>query len=109
KARVQAGAAEDARVVGREDAQHEVLVEVVAAAEAAQPLVDDVERLRLVRRPRHPRAQVREAPVDGVLEERRVLRLPAAQDEPVSLEPVGGRHRVTPPFNTVPYNTSPCA
>src|SRR5919198_802277 len=66
--RVQAGPAHDLVLVAAEDAVGEVLAEVELAAELAQERDLVGERLRLVRRPRHPREQVVDAAVDGVLE-----------------------------------------
>src|SRR5207244_5881322 len=86
--RMQAGASNGARLVRLEDTHDQVLVPVVAGAEGPQPLVHRVEGLRLVRRPRHPRPQMLEAAVDGVLEERCVLGLPAPDDETLGLDSV---------------------
>ena len=86
---MQPRAAEAARVVGREHAHDPVLVAVVLRAKVAQAFVDDVERLGLVGRPRHPRPQVVEASVDGVLQERRILGVVAAEDETLGLDPYG--------------------
>src|SRR5207245_6613119 len=51
-----------------------------------------VERLRLESRPRHPRKQMLDARVDCFLDQRRVLGVVAADDEPLGLDPVRSRH-----------------
>src|SRR5581483_2280518 len=52
---------------------------------------DDPELLGVRRRPRHPRPPMVAAAVDRVLEQRRVGRVPAADDETLRLEPVRRR------------------
>ncbi len=82
------GAAEQLGFVGGEDPVREVLAGDEAGAEGLDELDLLLERLRLVERPRHPRLQVLEARVDRVLQQRRVARLVAADDEPLRLDPV---------------------
>ena len=86
--RVQSRSADDLGFVGGEDPVDEVLAEVELASEGSQELHLLCQRLRLVVCPRHPRAQMVEARVDCVLQERRVARLPAAQDETLGDDPV---------------------
>src|SRR5204863_10149081 len=79
--RVQAAPAQHALLGGIEDRVDRVRAEVELAAELAQELDFLGEGLRLVAGPRHPRPQVLEARVDRLLEQRRVTRIPAADDE----------------------------
>ena len=90
---MQAAAAERARLVRVEDAVDVLLAEIELPAKLARQLHLLVERLRLVPRPRHPRPQVLEARVDRLLHQRRIVGLPAAQDETRRLDPVrNGAH-----------------
>ena len=88
---MEAAAADRLGLVRREDPVDEVLAEVEPAAEAAQELDLRLERLRVLVRPRHPRPQMLERGVDRFLQQRRVARLPAADDQPLGLDPVGRR------------------
>jgi hypothetical protein len=88
---VEAGAADGLGLVGREDPVDEVLAEVETAPEVAQQLDLRLQRLRILVCPRQPRPQVLERRVDRLLQQRRVARLPAADDQPLGLDPVGRR------------------
>ena len=68
-ARVQPGAAELLRLVAVEDAVGEIRPEVEPTPETAQQLDLLGDRLRLEADPRHPRPQVLDARIDGLLEE----------------------------------------
>ena len=85
---MQAGAAELLRLVSIEDAVDEIRSEIEPAAETAEQLDLLGDRLRLETDPRHPRPQVLDARVDRLLEETRVARVVAADDETVGLDPV---------------------
>src|SRR3954464_8015350 len=87
--RVQAGAADRLRLGGRKDPVDEVLPEVEPAAKLPQQLDLLFQRLRLLMCPGQPRPEVLERRVDRLLERGRVARLPAANDEPLRLDPVG--------------------
>ena len=80
-------------LVGREDPEDEVLAEVELSAKPPEQLDLRLERLRILVRPRHPRPQVVEARVDRILQQRRVPRLPAANDEALGFDPIGRRLR----------------
>ena len=105
-ARMKPGAAEQLGLVGGEDPVREVLAGVEAGAEELDELDLLLERLRLVERPRHPRLQVLEARVDRLLQQRRVARLVAADDEPLRLDPVRSG-RALPAHATRPTRTQP--
>jgi hypothetical protein len=85
---VEPRAAEDAAFVRFEDCVHKVLAEVEVPSKTTEQIDFRGHRLRFFLRPRKPRAQVFEAVVNGLLEERRVARLPAADYESFSRYPV---------------------
>ena len=85
---MQAGAAELLRLVSIEDAVREIRPEIEPTAKTAQQFDLLGNRLRLETDPRHPRPQVLDARIDGLLEEWRVARVVAADDEAVGLDPV---------------------
>ena len=89
--RVQPGSADGLGLVRREDRVDELLPEVELAAEAPQELHGLLQRHRQLVRPRQPRAKVLEARVDRRLEQRRVARLPAANDQPLGDDPIRRR------------------
>ena len=104
--RMQPGAAEDLGLVGAEDPAREVVARVEVGAELLDQLDLLLERLRLLVRPRHPRPQVLEARVDRLLQQRRVARLVAADDESLRLDPVRSG-RPLPAHATRPTRTQP--
>src|SRR5579884_3931031 len=61
---------------------------VVVRAEVLDEVGLLLDRLRLVECPGHPRPQVLEARVDGLLEERRVAGVVASDHQPLRLDPV---------------------
>ena len=104
--RVESGAAQHALLSGVEDRVDGVGAEVELPPKLAQKLDLLGKRLGLVLRPRHPRAEMVEARIDRVLEERGVARLPAADNEAPRDDPVcgpAGRHPGTIPAGLVTF------
>ncbi len=86
---MQAGAANDLRLVEGENAIDKILPKIEQPAEAPQPRDLNLNILWLALHPRHPRAQMLEAGGDRSLQQRRILRLPAADDCARAINAIG--------------------
>ena len=104
---METAAADELRLVGREDPVDEVVAGVELGSERPEQLGLLLERLRLAVRPEHPGAQVVEARVDRLLQQRRVARLVAADDEPLRLDPVRSGRAPLLAHDTRPTRTQP--
>jgi len=88
---VQSGPAEILRLVGREQPVDPAPTVREQLAESAKPLLDHLERLGCRPGPVHELAQVLEARVDRLLDERCITGLVTAEHEPLGHDPEGSR------------------